>query len=242
MRRTITRCSATLLAAILLAGTFLVPAASAVEATDSTNTESNTPVRHKKPKIRCHGSINELTGAPEVDCTWTESTKANAAAYKIVRRGGGERVIAYRGDTSTTSFTDTDVEFGTRYRYRVVVLNDSGKRIQRSRWNKAFIPGEDFERLSLECATDTATDAVTGAEDVSITCAWDAATSEDVDSYQLWHRVRGNHRELVAELDTDQLSYTNTVSADAKRVVYAVLALDAEGHIIGRSGIIKVRL
>jgi hypothetical protein len=244
MRSTLTRFSATLLATMLLATAFFVPVATATEAaTNGAAAEASekTPERHKRPKIRCHGTTNELTGAPEVDCTWTESARARAAAYKVVRKGGGERAVVYRGDLSTTSFADTNVEFGTRYRYRVVVLNNAGKRIQRSRWNKAFIPAEDFERLSISCDQLEAAEEAEPA-DVAVTCAWRAAENEDVASYQLWRRVRGHHRELVADLATNELSYTDAVPADAKRVVYAVLALDSDDHIIGRSGITKVKL
>ena len=196
-------------------------------------------------------AIARVGGAPKVKCRWTESEHPEAAAYKIVRVGGDERTVVFRtDDTSVTRFTDTDVEFGVRYRYRVVVLNAEGERIQRSRWNRAIVVKPDVERLRMACAvTDTAVDAETDAltdvapvaQPYSILCQWRPAESEDAVEYQLWRRIRGQHRELVATVGLDTLSHVDTVPADASKVVYAVLALDADGEIVGRSGLSKIR-
>ncbi|MEM7286013.1 MAG: hypothetical protein AAF480_06645 [Actinomycetota bacterium] len=244
MRRMLTITAAALMATLML----FVPGASAVETDRVAETDAAQvdEVRPEKPKIRCRGAI-ALGGAPKVKCRWTESEHPDAAAYKIVRVGGGERTVVFRtGDTSVTRYTDKDVEFGVRYRYRVVVLNEEGERIQRSRWNKAIVVKPDVERLKMECGVvDTATDAITDlAPDAarhSILCQWRPAQSEAAVEYQLWRRIRGQHRELVATVGLDTLSHLDHVPGDTTKVVYAVLALDSDGEIVGRSGLSKIR-
>ena len=251
MRRLFMTIAATLLATTLL----YVPGAAAQEAERAPDAEAEKvdevrPERPQRPKIRCHGDVSD-TGAPEVDCRWTESTHPDAAAYKILRVGGGERSVVFRtDDTSVTEWTDTGVEFGTRYRYRVVVLNEDGKRIQRSRWNKAIVVKTDIERLQMECdLVDAAADDDSIGSDIApdveghpVLCQWRPADSEDAAEYQLWRRVRGQHRELVATVGLDTLSQRDIVPLDAGKVVYAVLAVDADGEIVGRSGLSKIRL
>ena len=238
----------TITAAVLAALMLFVPGASAAEIDRVADAEARVAddVRPERPKIRCHGAV-ALGGAPQVACRWTASEHPDAAGYKIVRVGGGERTIAFRtGDTSVTRFTDTDVEFGTRYRYRVVVVNEDGRRIQRSRWNKAIVVKPDVERLHMACdvtdgETDVATDIAPEAQPHSILCEWRPTESEAAVEYQLWRRIRGQHRELVATVGLDTLSHLDEVPADTTKVVYAVLALDADGEIVGRSGLSKIR-
>ena len=259
MRRLFMTIAATLLATLLVHA----PSAAAREADRAPDADAGQidevdevrPERPHRPKIRCHGDVSD-TGAPEVDCRWTESTHPRAAAYVILRVGGGERGVVYRtDDTSVTEWTDTDVEFGVRYRYRVVVLNEDGKRIQRSRWNKAIVVKSDIERLRMECdlvdtQSDTDTDvdieveveAEVDAPAHTVLCQWRPAQSESAVEYQLWRRVRGHHRELVATVGLDTLSARDEVPADAGKVVYAVLAVDADGDVVGRSGLSRVRI
>ena len=194
-----------------------------------------------------------MNGEPKAVCAWTETEHPDAAGYKLIRRAAGERSVVFRtGDLSTTTFTDTNVEFNTRYRYRVVVVDENGRRLQRSRWNRAFVLSPDTERLHLDCvATDTDRAETDPAETdraetdkaptKPVLCEWEPAESKAAVEYQLWRRVRGHHRELVVTTGLDVLSHVDDVPADTGKVIYAVLALDADGEIVGRSAISKVR-
>ena len=243
------------LTAVLALLLLFVPGALAEDRSVETTADDSAQVddaRPRKPKIRCHGALT-FGAKPVVKCRWTEATHPDAAGYKIVRVGGGERTVVHRtDDLGATRFNDKDVAWGTRYRYRVVVVDDAGKRLQRSRWNKAIVRKPDIERLRMDCditETDTPeTDtpetgaAQPDAAGTPVLCEWRAAESDEVTEYQLWRRVRGQHRELVATVSAETLSQPDTVPADASKVVYAVLALDADGDIIGRSGLSKLLL
>ena len=63
------------------------------------------------------------------------------------------------------------MKFDVRYRYRVVVVHEKGKRLQRSRWNRAIVLSPDTERLHLRySATDFSpkTDSVSDAAEADL--------------------------------------------------------------------------
>ncbi len=189
------------------------------------------PTRRLRAVLRCRGGVDD--GAPQVICTWRART-AGAAGFALVRVGGGERTVVSRTDDLTDrSFTDTDVEFDTRYRYRLLILDADGDRIGRSRVNRAFIRSDRPEVLSLACdGADT--------EPVAVRCAWDAPTIDDVASVQLWRSVAGSARELVATVDPDVTSATDELPEGTMRARYAVLGRDAAGVIVARSRAVRL--
>lgn len=246
-----------LLTLSLLATTAFAPAAAAV-ATDTTDRQRDAAeldrVQPEPPRIRCHGAL-AFNGTPRVRCRWTEAEHSAAAGYRIVRAHGDVREVVHETrDLSATRFVDRKVRFDTRYRYRVLVVNEHGRSIQASRWNGAGIAKPDVERLHLACkATDILPDiaraVVEATEDDAVqpepapkpvTCEWEPAESEAAVKYELWRLLRGRHREHVATVGLDRLSHTDQVPADAAKVLYAVLAVDDEGHIVGRSNVARV--
>lgn len=248
--------------ALATGATVLAPAAGAVEP-DAQRTRNAVdvvrPVDDHPPRIRCRGSVNDA-GAPVVRCRWTRSHHPDAAGYEIVRRGGmeGRTVVFATRDLDVNRFVDTSVDFKTRYAYRVVVVDESGHRLEASRWNRAFVRHRDIERLRLRCTAGTlATDTVESdasktepmaepelAADVrAATCTWRPATSQKAATYELWRLVRGaDERELVATTGLDRTSVVDDdIPADAALVVYGVLAKDDGGHVVGRSHLSRVR-
>lgn len=233
-----------LIIALVLASlaTVLSPtAAGAIGETD----QSSDRIAVDRPILRCRGNVTD-DGAPTVRCRWRTTEHPDAAGYKIIRRGGMEgRTVVFRTrDLDINRFVDRSVEFKTRYWYRVVVVDSNGERLQSSRWNRAWVADRDLERLHMKCAANAATDPAESdiAADKTVTCTWESATSEKATQYELWRYVRGaDHRELVATTGLDRTTVTDSVPADAKAVVYAVLALDDDGHIVGRSALKRVR-
>lgn len=201
------------------------------------------------PQLRCRGRVTD-DGAPVVRCKWTGTQHPDAAGYKLVRKGGmeGRTVVFKTRHLDVGRFVDRNVEFKTRYHYKLVVVDEHGKRLEASRWNSAIVRNPDLERLRLRCEAtnltkDTTSDVlVPDTFDKGAVCAWRPATSPAAASYELWRLVRGSdHRELVAETGLDRTMVTDDVPDDAHLVVYAVLALDKDGEIVGRSNLSKVR-
>lgn len=98
-------------------------------------------------------------------------------------------------------------------------------------------PTRDVERLALHCqAADDDTDVAR----TRVGCEWRAATSDRVVGYQLWRVVDRGDRQMVARVGTDTLAIRDVVPADSSVVRYAVLAVDADGNIVGRSAVERV--
>ena len=92
----------------------------------------------------------------------------------------------------------------------------------------------DIAVLSLGC-TGGASDAngkVAG-------CRW--SNTDNARAYQLWRIVDRGHRELVGTYDNTTTVARDDVPDDAVLVRYAVIALDSEGEIVGRSRVQRVR-
>ncbi len=70
-------------------------------------------------------------------------------------------------------------------------------------------------------------------------CRW--STIDTARGYQLWRIVGRGHRELVGTYAARSNVARDDVPDDARLVRYAVLALDSDGDIIGRSRVVPVR-
>jgi hypothetical protein len=84
------------------------------------------------PSLHCTGGVTG--GQPVVKCTWSQSTSASFAWYRLYREvPGANRVLVFSSDNrSTSSYFDTGVQSGTTYSYRVEVTDSAGNVIGRS--------------------------------------------------------------------------------------------------------------
>jgi hypothetical protein len=92
----------------------------------------------------------------------------------------------------------------------------------------------DVAVLSIGCKGET-----TEAGNQIAACRWSSA--DNARAYQLWRIVDRGHRELVGTYGSDTNVARDDVPDDAVLVRYAVIALDADGEIIGRSRVTRVR-
>jgi hypothetical protein len=76
----------------------------------------------------------------------------------------------------------------------------------------------------------------------AVECAWRPATHPAAAGYQLWRIVDRGHRELVWRGGLDATSHVSPVPADASVARYAVLAVNKDGRIVGRSRVQTVHL
>lgn len=202
-------------------------------------------------RLRCRGVLN-ADGLPEVRCKWTAPTVDSAHVVVLQRNdGSGFESIWRTANVQRNRYVDTDIEAGQRYRYRVRVFDANKHLVAASRSNGAGVPIPSIDVLEIGCEagvihptpTDVAlrdvavTDAIAGHKVVE--CKWTG--TENVRAYQLWRLVNRGHRELVGTYDNETFNAKDRPGNDALVVKYAVLALDADGEIIGRSRPTTVR-
>lgn len=111
---------------------------------------------------------------------------------------------------------------------------ESPRRDEADRVERPVERPTDLEVLRLACEARRDDTGNLGA-----VCRW--STSENARAHQLWRIVDRGHRELVGTFGADVSMTRDDVPDDARLVRYAVLALDVDGDIIGRSRVEPVR-
>jgi hypothetical protein len=93
---------------------------------------TTTVSQFETPSLHCTGGVTG--GQPVVKCTWSPSTSASFAWYRLYREvPGTNRVLVFSSDNrSTTQDIDTSVQQGTTYSYGVEVTDSAGNVIGRS--------------------------------------------------------------------------------------------------------------
>lgn len=189
------------------------------------------PARRLRAVIRCRGGLDGA--APEITCKWRART-AGAAGFVVVRADAEGRSIVYRSDDLTQrTFTDTAVEFDTRYRYRLILVDADGDRVGRSRVGTAIVRSDRPELLRLTCdRSDT--------DPIAVSCTWNAPASTDAESVQLWRVVPGSPRALVTTVAPDQTTADDELPTGVERARYAVIARNTDGVIVARSRTVRL--
>lgn len=227
--------------AMLLLGLIAPASAQAVDKVDNTEVEQADPSdpndRVKHLRLRCRGKIGRAD-QQLVRCKWSQPKDTNAS-YTVVERIGGDSdawtPILRTENVRRHRYLDKSIAAGVRYRYRIRVYDSNDNLVAASRSRSAGVPAPGVEILKISCKG-----AVDDGGDKTAGCEWSA--SEDARGYQLWRIVNRNHRDLVGTYGADVQSVRDIdVPDDTKVVRYAVLALDGDGEIIGRSRVAKVR-
>lgn len=196
-------------------------------------------------KLNCHGYVEEGIGV--VGCAWRANTDRSVASWQLwnlqTRPERGSRNLVAELGADVRSYRDPEVMVPAAYVYAVVGLDAEGEIVARSRLSSAVLQERDRELdiMRLDCSAhitepDLASDpAVESDRAVSIGCEWSATRSEQAVAYELWRSVDGAERHVVARTGLDQTSVRDSEVSVGHRYRYVVLAVDTDGHIVGRS-------
>ena len=119
------------------------------------------------------------------------------------------------GDTADTTYTDTTVVSGTKYKYTVRCINSDG-----SKYTSAY----DASGKSI---TFVAAPKITKAENVSsgVKVTWDKV--EGAKKYRVFRKVSGG--KWVKLADTAYTTYTDKSAVSGTKYTYTVRCLNADG-------------
>lgn len=175
-----------------------------------------------------------------VRCEWSAPTSDAAAVVRLWRFDPAtdrtRHVIFRTDDLGVTEYIDIAVRRGHRYTYVVQAVNGDGRMVARSRAETVGVPDHrSVERLRLVCELAAHGDAVG--------CTWSTPASPDAEVVELWRSVDGRPRQLVERFrPSGPNAYRDTVPEGAATMAYAVLARDADGGIVARSRVARVRI
>jgi hypothetical protein len=164
-------------------------------------------------------------------CRWT-AVEGSVRAYRVWRRVdlGPRQLIARVTPDHPLRHADFDIHTGHLYSYRVVAIGQDGSRVGTSRLVSVHV-GRAAQVLRFDCAylIDGATRGVG--------CHWGASTRPAAVRYVLFRSVDGAPRERIYRTPLNgRRSFLDTDVKAGQNVRYAVVALAADGRIVGIGG------
>lgn len=177
-------------------------------------------------KLECE-RLEDVDGKA-AGCRWSASDDARGyQLWVIVNRGARELVGTYGAETLGAK--DRLPEDTLVARYAVVALDNAGEIIGRSRIETVRFRQDPpaIDVLKIEC------EKIRSDAGKAAACHW--SDSDQARAYQLWRLVNRGERELVGTFNNETFSARDALPNNTRVVRYAVLALDSDGEIVGRS-------
>jgi hypothetical protein len=153
--------------------------------------------------------------------TW----QANAAPFRLYRRGEGEKSFQAVADTAKPAWTDTTTEYGKTYYYQVesVVKTATGGEAQSELSEEVRITPVDIFPPAVPAG-------LTGVASIaSIELAWERDTEPDLAGYRVYRSAPGGAFTKLADTGVTP-SYSDRGVEHGKAYRYAVTAVDAHGN------------
>jgi large repetitive protein len=156
--------------------------------------------------------------------SWTANTATDLSSYKIYRSttSGGTYTLVGHVAAPTTSFTDTEVQYGTAYYYTVSAIDTAANESAKS---------SPVSVTPVEHVPPTApTVSVTGHGDGLVSLAWSGATDNvGVTGYDVWMKQAVNGA-WTKQADVTAESYTRSGLINGMTYYFKVRARDAAGN------------
>ena len=177
-----------------------------------------------------------VTAATQIDLAWTIATDNIAVTNYLVERCVGSSYCTdyvQIGTATGTSFANTGLAFGTRYRYRVRATDAAGNLGPYSGDVSAITPVEDPEPPTAPSALEaTAPPFVAG----QINLAWTGSTDNvGVASYRIERCVGAGCGSFTEVATATGITFNDTGLAAGTSYSYRVRAVDANGNTSGYS-------
>jgi hypothetical protein len=167
-----------------------------------------------------------------VVCRWSALDNADVAMYRLWRMEDAKprELIARVAPTAPLRFADREIRWGHTYTYRVVAVNAEGTRLGISNLVVVRV-GRHAEELRFNCAF------VVDADRRGVACRWGESTRPAAVRYVLYRSVDGGPREKIYRVGLNgRRSFFDTDVAAGQTIRYAVVALAADGRVVGIGG------
>jgi hypothetical protein len=230
--RLVTVLGGALMAAFLLPSAASAGPAPSVAAAPSAVALAPSVVAPRAIKLGCALVVPApISTAPRIVCRWSAVEGAAVAEYRVWRRvdGRAAKLIAKVAPDAPLRHADFAIRPGHTYTYRIVARAADGTRLATSA-RVSLRVGRPAEALRFNCfyKVDAAIDGVA--------CRWAASTRPAAVRYVLFRSVDGAAREAIYRTPLNgRRSFLDTDVSSGQRIRYAVVALAADGRVVGLS-------
>lgn len=193
------------------------------------------------PGLRLGCSVTRYHAAPAVVCRWSAVESDKLRGYKLWRTVGApgthpRQLIGKIPADARLRHLDTRVRRGHVYTYLVVAVAKDGSRIAVGGPVAVRIPGR-HHALRFVCAVGS------DGDHLGVGCKWSESKDPAAVGYVLWRSVDGGARQAIYRTGLDgRLHFFDTKVEPGQSIRYAVVAVDATGHRVGKGGPIVVRI
>jgi hypothetical protein len=197
---------------------------------------SNLYALHVARPLPAPSNVAARNAAAGVELSWKLDDDRAGIAFRILRGAPGENGLVAVGETGERRWTDTRIEYGRPYEYRVQALLRVGDDVAESELSAAaaITPEDRFPP-----ASPTGLTAVAGAGQIEL--SWERVADEPGLTYRLYRSENGGEWKLVAEALTLP-GYSDREIAPGKRYTYSVSAVDRLGNESEKSAPVDVVL
>jgi hypothetical protein len=167
-----------------------------------------------------------------VVCRWAPPAAVTIRAYRVWRAvdAGPRRLLATIPSGAAHRYADFAIRSGHAYHYFVAGIGQDGSRVAKSPVVTVRV-GRPAEFLRFNCLI-----IIDGAHR-GVLCRWSDALRPAARRYVLWRSVDGAAREAIYRTSEDgRRSFFDTDVKPGQHIRYAVVALDANGHVVGFGG------
>jgi hypothetical protein len=223
----------TILGGALIAA-LLVPSAALAGAAPAGG-EALAPAAHAVPAIRLGCALVipvPRDTRPAVVCRWSALEGADVKVYRLwrIEDAGPRQLIARVAPGDPLRHADRDIARGHTYAYRVVGIGSDGSRLGVSRLVRVTI-GRPAETLRFNCAF------VVDGDVRGVRCRWGESNRPAAVRYVLYRSVDGAARERIYRVGLNgRRGYLDTDVVAGQTIRYAVVALAADGRVVGIGG------
>lgn len=224
----------TILGGVLMAA-FLLPSVALAGAAPAGGGGAAAPAVEAAPEIKLGCALVipvPRDTRPAVVCRWSSMADAAVAGYRLwrIEDTRPRELIARVAPDAVLRHADRDIERGHSYTYRVVAVAADGSRLGMS--NRVTVRiARPAEELRFNCAF-----VVDGATS-GVACRWGESSRPAAVRYVLYRSVDGAAREKIYRVGLNgRRGFLDTDVAAGQTIRYAVVALAADGRVVGIGG------
>lgn len=171
-----------------------------------------------------------------VELAWELADERPGIVFRVFRSASGQNGPAPVGQSKERRWTDTRVEYGQTYEYRIQAMLAAGDDVAESDLSAPVVitPEDRFPPPPPVGLT-----AVAGLGQVEL--SWEPLADEPGVTYRVWRAEDGGETKLIAEA-LAMPGYSDRQVAAGRRYTYSVSAVDQRGNESEKSAAVEVAL